>query len=297
MTLLLLLAVFCFVAAALTLVQRVVARRELRASLDRAAGIALTAPVHGPAIRGRRLPLVGKLARLALVLRPGARRDDVALRLAGAGVARRVSVDGYLALQGVSLVLSALVLLASFAGRLGAGGMVVGVLGVAASMIVPDRVLASLTARRAAAILAELPGALDLLAVSVEAGLAFDAALARIADAVQGPLGEEFRLLLSEIRVGETRVAALNRLAERVGVADVASFARAIARADQLGTSVAQTLRVQASDARARRQVAAEEQAGKAPVKLLFPTVVFIFPALFVVVLGPAVLSFSQLLK
>lgn len=297
MTLLLLAAVFCFVAAALTLAQRVVARREIRASLDRAAGIALAAPAQGPAIGGRRLPLVGKLARLALALRPGARRDDVALRLAGAGLATRVSPDGYLAIQGALVVLSGLVLLASFAGGLGAGGILVGLFGVVGAVVLPDRLLASFTARRAREILAELPGALDLLAVSVEAGLAFDAALARIADAVQGPLGDEFRLLLSEIRVGETRVVALNRLAERVGVADVASFARAIARADQLGTSVAQTLRVQASDARTRRQAAAEEQAGKAPVKLLFPTAVFIFPALFVVVLGPAVLSLSKFLK
>jgi tight adherence protein C len=297
MTIVLLLAVFCFVAAALTLVQQLAMRREIRASLDRAAGIAATVPAQGPVIRGRRLPLVGQFARLALAVRPGARRDDVALRLAGAGLARRVSPDGFLAVQGALLVLSAFVAVASLAGGLGAGGVVLGLIGACVALVLPDRVLAARTSRRAAAILAELPGALDLLAVSVEAGLAFDAALARIADAVEGPLGEEFRLLLTEIRVGETRATALNRLAERVGVADVATFARALARADQLGTSVAQTLRVQATDARARRQLSAEEQAGKAPVKLLFPTIVFIFPALFVVVLGPAVLSFSQLLK
>jgi tight adherence protein C len=173
-------------------------------------------------------------------------------------------------------------------------GIVLALLGAACALVVPDRLLAARTARRAEDVLAELPGALDLLAICVEAGLGFDAALSRVAAVIEGPLSEELGLMLSEIRVGEARAVALERLADRIGVNDIAIFARAVIRADQLGTSLAQTLRVQASDARARRQLAAEEKAGKAPVKMLFPTAVFIFPSLFVVVLGPPVLSLGS---
>lgn len=290
----LILAVSLFVAAAASLVQKVVAQRQLRASLDRAAGIAAPAPAPELAIGGRRLPLVEHLARIALAVRPGASREDLALRLAAAGLARRVSPDGYLAVQGgllsASVALGGLVMVGGSMGN----GVAVALLGVATALLVPDRFLRMRAGRRADLVLAELPGALDLLAISVEAGLGFDAALARVADALDGPLSDEFSLMLSEIRVGEARNVALQRFAERVGVNDVAVFARAVIRADQLGTSIAQTLRVQAADARARRQLAAEEKAGKAPVKMLFPTVVFIFPPLFVVVLGPAILSLGS---
>jgi tight adherence protein C len=290
----LVLAVFLVVAAAASLVQRVVAQRALRASLDRAAGIATPAPTLELAIGGRRLPLVEPLARLALAVRPGANREDLALRLAAAGLARRVSPDAYLALQGALLVGSALVGVLTLAGGSAGSGVALILLGTACALLVPERLLKTMASRRAERVLAELPGALDLLAISVEAGLGFDAALARVADVIGGPLSDELNLMLSEIRVGEARTVALERLAERVGVNDVTVFARAVIRAEQLGTSLGQTLRVQASDARARRQLGAEEKAAKAPVKMLFPTVVFIFPPLFVVVLGPAILSLGS---
>lgn len=294
MSILLVLIVFCSVLAAASLAQSVVARRELRASLDRAAGIAAPVPTQELAIGGRRLPLVERLARLALAVRPGANREDLALRLAGAGLARRVSPDAFLAVQGACFVGSAVLGAATMIAGSSGTGIFLALVGVALTLLVPDRLLAARNSRRAELVLSELPGALDLLAISVEAGLGFDAALARVADVSDGPLSEELALMLSEIRVGEARSVALQRLADRIGVNDVAVFARAVIRADQLGTSLAQTLRVQAADARARRQLAAEEKAGKAPVKMLFPTVVFIFPALFVVVLGPAVLQLGS---
>jgi len=295
-SILLALIVFCFVAAAASLAQAAVARRELRASLARVAGAGAAASSPSLAIGGRTLPFVGRLARLALAVRPGASRDELALRLAGAGLGRRVSPDAFLALQGALLVVSVVVGALTVAAGSAAVGIVLALAGAASALVVPDRLLAARASRRGERILAELPGALDLLAISVEAGLGFDAALARVADAIEGPLGEELNTMLSEIRVGESRPVALQRLADRAGTNDVAIFARAVIRADQLGTSLAQTMRVQAGDARARRQVAAEEKAGKAPVKMLFPTVFFIFPALFVIVLGPAVLSLGSFL-
>lgn len=297
MTILLVLIVICFVSAATMALQTVVARREVRASLARAAGIAAPPPVQELAVRGRRLPLVEQLARLALAVRPGVGRDDVALRLAAAGLARRVSPDSFLALQGVGVAVSAAVgLLVLIAGS-PAGGIFLALVGLGTTLVVPDRILRSRTARRGEEILAELPGALDLLAISVEAGLGFDAALSRASELVGGPLAEELGTMLSEIRVGEARTVALQRLADRVGAKDVAVFARAVIRAEQLGTSLAQTLRTQAADARSRRQLAAEEKAAKAPVKMLFPTAVFIFPALFVVVLGPTVVQLGSFLR
>ena len=143
----------------------------------------------------------------------------------------------------------------------------------------------------------ELPDTLDLLAVSVEAGLGFDGAIAKVTEHMQGALSEELSLVLGEMRVGESRQDALKKLAERVPAPELAAFVRAIVQADQLGISLSRILRVQAADTRLRRQQAAEERAMKAPIKMLFPTVMFIFPAMFIVVLGPAMMSLLKLLK
>jgi tight adherence protein C len=296
-TLLLGLVVFCSVAAAVTFAQALTARRQVRASLARAAGIAAPAPTQEFAIRGRNLPLVEPLARIALAVRPGVKREAVEMRLAAAGIARRVSPEAFLAAQGAVLVLSAGVGLLEILAGSASSGFLLALIGIGCALALPYRALALMAAQRAQQVLAELPGALDLLAISVEAGLGFDAALARVADVTKGPFAEELKAMLAEIRVGEARDVALQRLSDRIGVNDVAIFTRAVIRADQLGTSLGQTLRVQASDARARRQLAAEEKAGKAPIKMLFPTIILIFPALFVVVLGPAVVNLGAFFK
>lgn len=290
---LLLLALLCFAASVAMLLRRVSAQRRLRASLGRAAAVTVAAAVPRPS----RAPLLERLSRIALALRPGASRQELSLRLAGAGLGRRVSPEAFLALQSGVLVIAAVLGVLTMAAGSTLNGILLALGGAGCALVLPDRLLASRAARRRERIHAELPGALDLLAVSVEAGLGFDAAVARVAEATEGPLSEELSLTLSELRFGEARPAALQRLAARVGSDEVSAFSRAVMRADQLGTSLGRTLRVQAADARARRQVAAEEKAGKAPVKMLFPTIVFIFPALFVVVLGPAVLSLGSFLK
>src|SRR4029077_4656897 len=114
---------------------------------------------------------------------------------------------------------------------------------------------------------------------------------------MSGPLVREFALLLSEIRIGEARQTALKNMATRVDAPELSSFVRAVVQADQLGISLGRILRVQAADSRLRRQAAAEEKAMKAPVKMLFSTVIFIFPAMFLVILGPALLNFSHAFK
>ena len=112
---------------------------------------------------------------------------------------------------------------------------------------------------------------------------------------MEGPLAEEFGLTLSEMRIGESRTEALKRLAERVDAPELSAFARAIIQADQLGTSLSRILRVQAADSRVRRQATAEERAMKAPIKMLFPTVLFIFPAMFLVIIGPAIMNIQKI--
>jgi tight adherence protein C len=112
---------------------------------------------------------------------------------------------------------------------------------------------------------------------------------------MEGPLAGEFALTLSEMRIGESRSEALKRMSDRVDAPELSAFTRAIIQADQLGTTLGRILRVQAADARLRRQAAAEERAMKAPIKMLFPTVLFIFPAMFLVILGPAILNVQKI--
>jgi tight adherence protein C len=288
-------AAVCFAAAVFLGARRFATHRQLRASLDRASrsAVALQAPVLAVGPRG--LPGAAALVRLALLARPGITQEDVAARLAAAGL--RISPERYLALQGSFVFFS----LAVGASLLAAGSAALGVVAaaslLAAAVLGPERLLAARAARRRAKLLAALPGTLDLLAVCVEAGLGFDASLSRVAAADQGPLADELSRVLGELRLGHARSLAMEHLAERAASPEVAAFARAVVRADELGTPLAATLRAQAADARSRRQLAAEEAAGKAPVKLVFPTVFFIFPALFTVILGPAVIEFARFMQ
>ena len=134
-----------------------------------------------------------------------------------------------------------------------------------------------------------LPDAIDLLTISVEAGLGFDPALQRVAEKWENELTAEFRRLLSEIRMGKSRREALREMANRVNVDDLNVFIASIVQADQLGVSIAQVLRVQSKQMRMRRRQRAEEKAHKAPIKMLFPMILLIFPAMYVVILGPAI--------
>lgn len=139
-----------------------------------------------------------------------------------------------------------------------------------------------------------LPDVLDLILVSVEAGLGFDMALKRVGEQAPGALSREFSRAMEEIRMGKEREWAFRNIVKRTGVADLSSFITAVIQSEQLGTNIANTLRVQAATMRQKRRQRAEETAMKAPIKMLFPLVFFIFPTMFVVLLGPAIISLMQ---
>ncbi len=298
---LLFIALICFATAAYYVGELVTApARERRNLVTRATQYGRLRVIHGrelPRFRDRAVaPMVSKLARLMLRVNPRTTLDSVSAKLMAAGM-RTTSPSAFLAAKAflgiVGLVFGILVA-SSSSGML---GLLAIVLAMFVGFYAPTYVVSVRARRRRESVSADLPDALDLLAVSVEAGLGFDGAIAKLTEHMDGPLIDEFEFALGEIRVGEGRADALKKMAERVPAQEMASFVRAIVQADQLGISLGRLLRVQATDARLKRQAAAEEKAMKAPIKMLFPMVLFIFPAMFIVILGPAFLNLGRLFQ
>ena len=241
-------------------------------------------------------PAAGSLANMVLRLNPRVTVESTSARLLAAGMGRSLTPVTFLALKGAG-ALSGLVLGLVFGGAAGGPqlGLIAGLGAAGLGFVIPGVIVSGRGRRRREEIKAQLPDALDLLAVSVEAGLGFDGAVAKMTEHMSGALAAEFSLTLGEMRIGESRHDALKKLAERSGAPEVASFCRAIIQADTLGISLGRILRVQAVDSRLKRQAVAEERAMKSPIKMLFPTVLFIFPAMFIVVLGPAMLNLLEI--
>jgi tight adherence protein C len=163
-----------------------------------------------------------------------------------------------------------------------------------AGILLPQMWLNQRVSQRQTKIIKSLPDAFDLITTCVEAGLGLDAALARVAEKVEGPFAEELSRMLREIALGKMRRDALRELGERTGVPDLLTFVNAVIQAEEMGSSVGAVLRVQSEQLRVRRRQRAEAQAYKAPVKMIFPLVLCIFPTLFIVILGPAVITIMQ---
>jgi tight adherence protein C len=242
------------------------------------------------------LPAVDRLAAVALRINPKGSAEAIGARLISAGLAARISTSQFLAIKSGVALLGAVVAIGLGVALSPVAGVVLVPVFAAVGFFAPESFLTFKIRARRERIRAELPDALDLLAVSVEAGLGLDGAITKLTEHMDGSLVEEFALTLSEMRIGEARQDALKKMAERVPAPELAAFVRSVIQAEQLGISLGRILRVQAADSRLRRQAAAEEKAMKAPIKMLFPTALFIFPAMFIVVLGPAVLSFTHAL-
>ena len=166
-----------------------------------------------------------------------------------------------------------------------------GLVTFAIGLFLPYILLQQKITKRKIALQQELPDVLDLLTVSVEAGLGFDGALVKLSEKMKGQMVDEFNRMLQEIRIGVSRKDALRALAERCDVQDISLFTGALIQADQLGVSISKVLRIQSLDMREKRKQRAEEQRMKAPIKMLFPLIFFIFPTLLIVLLGPAFLQ------
>ena len=295
------LGVFCLAGAAYFVGDAVtLPARERRVSVRRAANYGKVRSILGGGqlpFKARVLTPAGdRLASWTLKLHPRTTIDGVSTRLLAAGLGRTISPTTFLAFKS-ALAIGGVLLGAIFGGAAtGPGGVLLFAVALGGlGFIAPDFVVSGKARSRKDRIRAELPDALDLMAVSVEAGLGFDGAISKLTEHMTGPLADEFALTLSEIKIGEARQDALKKLSDRTGTPELSSFVRAIIQADQLGISLGRILRVQATDSRLKRQAAAEEKAMKAPIKMLFPTVLFIFPAMFLVILGPAFLNLSKL--
>jgi len=166
----------------------------------------------------------------------------------------------------------------------------IGIIEICFGLLFPNLLLNKKITQRQKQILNSLPDVLDLLTVSVEAGLGFDGALAKVIDKMPGPIAAEFENVLQEMKVGKQKRDALKDMAERVGIHDLTTFVGAIIQADQLGVSIGNVLRIQSEQMREKRRQRAKEKAMKAPVKMLIPMVLFIFPTIFSVLIGPVII-------
>lgn len=233
-------------------------------------------------------PTIAGLARAGRRITPWARTEALRERLDNAGYA--VPVESFLAFKMVAIGAGLLLSLAyvTLGGR---GAFAAVLLGAAGGYVLPELLLYSQGQKRQFAISRELPEALDLLALTVRAGLGFEQGVAAVVEEVSGPLGIELDRVLKEQQLGRSRRDALVALHDRNRSEELRSLVSALLHAERLGTPIADTLYVQARELRRRRRALARERAGKAPVKLLFPLLFGIFPAMFVVIIGPGAIK------
>ena len=237
------------------------------------------------------MPIMRLPVRQMERLMPTQMLDGVKERLILAG--EPMALNGYLTFQIISIVMFTgmpiLLFMSSGPLSLMKIGVILGFIIV--GFMLPQMWLKSRVNGRQTAIIKSLPDAFDLITTCVEAGLGLDAALSRVAEKVEGPFADELTRTLRDIGLGKQRSLALKELGDRTGVPDLVTFVNAVIQAERMGSSVGTVLRVQADQLRVRRRQRAEEQAYKAPVKMIFPLILCIFPTLFIVILGPAVIT------
>ncbi len=242
------------------------------------------------------VPVARAMGNRVRAITPGAWVTSLDRRIRLAGSPAAWSLERALAFKlalGVAAALSVVVM----SGQVLSVGNIalIAILGLT-GYLVPDGLLVSKGRERQKQILRELPDTLDQLTISVEAGLGFDAALTRVAASGTGPLAEELNRVLAEVKVGVPRGEAMRHLLERTTVFELRHFVIALNQAEQYGLPIARVLRIQSGELRTKRRQRAEEEAMKIPVKIVFPLVFCIFPALFVVLLGPAMIRVARVL-
>ncbi|MDP3487952.1 MAG: type II secretion system F family protein, partial [Bacillota bacterium] len=239
--------------------------------------------LHLPLIERIFYPLLRSAGRSLQALAPSGLKTKLAKRLGVAGL--KVTAEQYSGWYLVGAVGGLLVgiFIVLTGGKTGAQAVFLSLALAGGGAMLPELKLRQHITKRQLAIVRALPDVLDLLTVSVKAGLGFDSALLKVTEKMKGPLPQEMGQVLHEVKMGVTRRDALKSLADRTGVKELQSFVGTIIQADQLGVSISNVLTLQSEALREHRRQVAEEKAMKAPVKMLFPLVLFIFPTLFIV--------------
>ncbi len=251
----------------------------------------LQAPFIERTLRPLAARLSGRMSRMA----SSSFSDRTEKRLALAGNPGELRVADWLGIKAIGAAIGGILFFFLF-GVVGLLGFPFpisysfAIIGLLFGYTIPEFWLGGRVKKRQKAILLMIPDTLDLLTISVRAGLGFDAALGKVVEKLKGPLSEEFRRALAEIRVGKARRDSLRDIVPRTEVPPLTNFIGAIIQAEQLGVSISKVLQVQSEQLRIERRQRAEEQAAKAPIKMLFPLVGCIFPSLFIVILGPAII-------
>jgi tight adherence protein C len=300
MPMLLATGLLCLFLASLTAAKVLFAPlRDRQHALERAGAYGIAAARSssrlGVSIGALRRVAIATLAKTWLAINRKTSEERVRMRLHAAGLSGRFSPSSFLAGQfavGILFAFFGFSMASSAFGSI----MLASVFG-AGSIYVSEFLLSRRASQRTDVAAAALPRLIDQLSISMEAGLSFDASLAHLVERGKGPLVDEMRVMLGEIRVGESRTRALKRVAERVPGPEIKAFVQAVVQAEQQGISLASILRAQAVDLRNRRQMLAEERAMKAPVKMLFPIVIFILPVMFIVIIGPAFVNSGDFFK
>ncbi|WP_144659437.1 type II secretion system F family protein [Paenarthrobacter nicotinovorans] len=278
-------AVLCIVAPVSLLVWLAVAGdraglRNIRSNLGRTS-VLTTRPVTA----------VQRIAGVSRRFAPDGYIAWLDKQLAGAGRPKEWPLDKVLAAKPMASIAGALLGLVLYLGDPNVGKLLLGLATTALCYFVPDLLIRSNAEKRRAAIRMELPNTLDQMLIAVQAGLGFEASMARAATNGTGPLADELIRTLQDIQVGRSRKEAYLAMSDRVDVPDVRSFVRAIVQADAYGIAISKVLKSQAQEMRTKRRQRAEEYAMKIPVKILFPLLFCILPTLFIILLGPAVMG------
>lgn len=261
--------------------------------IDAFYGTTETNLLAGATIGPKLSPLLNRLQKLALRISPASSTKRLERNLDRAGNPARWSLQRILAFKSIAMVV------------VGAFGLLIGgshgvaafffvIIGATAGFTVPNMLVYNTGVKRQEKIQRSLPDAMDMMTVCVEAGLGFDAALTQVARNTKGPLAHEFARVLQEMQFGMSRVDALKALAGRSTVVELRGLVAALVQASALGIPVAAVMREQAVDMRLKRRQRAEEKAQKVTVKILFPLIFCLLPALFVIVMGPGVLSIMK---
>ncbi len=273
------------------LTSAVIERRQVGRSLAAIGAHGSVETSRGSFAQRVLVPALEQFAECGRRLSPGGTSEALARRLDLAGNPGAWTLERVLAAKALGGLLLVLFGLWVMPGQNVVGGLLVAsVLGVV-GFVVPDLLVTNAGTKRQDVIRRELADALDLLTISVEAGLSFDAAIAQVARNTHGPFSGECYRVLQEMQIGKSRSEAFRALGARTAVPELKTFVSALVQADKLGIPIGRVLREQTKEMRLKRRQRAEEKAMKVPVKMLIPMAIFILPVLFVVALGPAVLG------